>query len=913
MHLHDFIMKKIPFILFGLLVVFARCAMAATMPLQADFFVAVGGNDHWSGRLATPSADRSDGPFATLERARDAVRSIKNVVPARTQPVLVLVRGGIYFLVRPLLFEPADSGTAQAPVIYAAYPGEEPVISGGTAITGWHQVAGNRWEVTLPEVASGRWSFEQLYVNDQRRLRPQLPKHGYYYIGGEMPLTAEGKPDRFVYHSGQISAAWHNLTDVEVVVLHWWMGDRIRIQHVDPAARVVTLAGPTQNRTRSTLAPFSWFRLENVREALSEPGEWYLDRTSGVLTYLALPGEDVPRAQIIAPRHAQIMRLRGDPLDGKFVEHLIFRGLTLAHSAWNTPRTGYTYPQADVGVDAAIEMSGARDCTLEECVVRQTGNYAVNVGEGAARVSVVGCELFDLGAGGIKVGSNQFFREANERLWSTDCTLSDNLIAHGGRIFPAAVGIWTGHANKIRIEHNDIDDFYYSGVSVGWSFHVRPSVSHHNTIAYNHITRIGQGVLSDLGGVYTLGEQPGTTVESNVISDVSHARYGGHGIYLDAGSAEILVQNNLVYRTADVGINQNFGRDNTVRNNVFAFGHAGQVRVGNQERSAGVLLYQRNIFYWRDSTFFFPSRRALTDKVKFDGNLYWEEGKPAPMWSIKGSEQPEWPARNVGGIAMDPLFIAPSQGDFRLRPGSPAEKIGFTSLTVASAGRLTKTNRTAALPAVPETFSPAPEEPMLEGTTWHEDFEALALKEFPPGLVQSEVGNVAMGTTDEFAASGHHSFLIQNAPVDPSLAGQTRLGLRPRFADGQAELAFDLRLEPGAQPRVEWANAPYSHLATSRGPAFAVGPDGALIVNGRSLLQLPARKWVRLKMTCLLGPAAHGQFSLEVTVAGQPPARFENLACDGDFRNLQLVGFVNLSKGLERCFIDNIELTCRQP
>lgn len=886
----------------------ARAEDAPAGASAADFYVATDGNDQWSGRLPAAAPKGGDGPFASVDRARRAVRELKTAQPGRAKPVTVLVRGGFYPVAQTIVFDPADSGTAAAPVVYAAYPGEEPVLSGGMVITGWKYLSGNRWETILPEVAAGKMAFEQLYVNDRRCPRPQLPKQGYYYIGGELPPTQGNKPDRFVYRDGQISADWHNLTDVEVVVLHWWIGDRVRIGQVDPKTRTVTLAGPTQNRTRSTLAPFSWFRVENVREAMTEPGEWYLDRRSGVLTYLARPGEDLNRAQVIAPRLAQIVRFRGDPVAGEFVDHITLRGLTMTNSAWTTPPAGYTYGQADAAVDAAVEGRGARNCAVEQCVIRETGNYAINFGEGCTDDRVERCELFDLGAGGIKVGPNRFFLEPDRRLWSSACTFRDNLIAHGGRIFPAAVGVWIGHAHHIEVDHNTITDFYYSGVSDGWSWEKLPSPAQHNLITNNRISLIGQGVLSDLGGIYTLGEQPGTTIRGNVISDVSHARYGGHGVYLDGGSSEILVENNLVYRTQDVCVNQNWGRDNTVRNNIFAFGREGQLRVGNQERSAGTLLYAHNLFYWRDSTLFFAGKRQLTDRVKFDRNLYWQTDAPAPTWFISTSPQQEWSTRNAGAVVGDPLFADPEHGDFRLKPSSPAEKTGFVPFDFSGAGRIAPSQRTARLPQVARTFPPAPAWPTL-GTSmrWHEDFEKLAVAEFPDMFAQMDVGGVSMGTTDEVAASGRHSFLIQNAPVNPNLQGQARIALRPNFSQGVVSLAFDLRLEPDSQLHFDWSDAPYSYLALKRGPAIDVNAGGGLSAGGRKLCVLPGSVWVHIEMISGLG---EGKFSVVVTSPGGASQRFDGLPCDRDFHTVRLMTLVNLSKGLERFFLDNLEVAC---
>ena len=188
---------------------------------QADFYVAVNGDDANPGTKARP--------FATVARARDAVRSINPKVPSKTaKPIIVFIGGGTYFLNEPLVFRPEDS--SERPVLYAADPKDEAILSGGVLITGWREVAPGRWETQLPEVAAGHWNFSQLYVNDQRRPRPVLPKDGYYYVAGQMAPTQGQNPDRFRFREGEFRADWHNLGDIEVTTFHLWTMDRLRIK-----------------------------------------------------------------------------------------------------------------------------------------------------------------------------------------------------------------------------------------------------------------------------------------------------------------------------------------------------------------------------------------------------------------------------------------------------------------------------------------------------------------------------------------------------------------------------------------------------------------------------------------------------------------------------------------------------------
>lgn len=653
-----------------------------TLPAE-EWFVAPDGNDLWSGQPRSANATKSDGPFATLARAQQAARAARD---SANGPRTITVRGGRYELTAPLVFSPEDSGTAEKPVTWRAAENETPVISGGVRLTGFQRDANGRWTLPIPAVQKGEWTFRQLWVNGERRFRPRLPKDGYHTIEAELPASdaAKGKGfDRFRYAPGAFDPTWKNQRDIEVLTFHQWAMSRFRVQSLDVESRTVQFTGHTISNADWSGLKTGWrYLIENVAEAFGSPGEWYLDPQSGVLSYIPLPGEDLATAEVIAPRTDQLLRIDGDPAQGKFVEHLRFNGLTFAHTQWALNPEGYSFYQAEMIIPATVVATGLRDASFTDCAIVHTGGYGLELGRGCKRVTISGCLLADLSAGGIKIGEGGI--QQDDAQVASHNTVRNCLITQGGRVHPAGIGVWIGQSHHNTVEHCEISDLYYSSLSLGWTWGYGPSLGHHNTVAWCHLHDIGQGVLSDMGGIYNLGVSPGTTFHHNHIHAIESFSYGGWGLYTDEGSSGVTMEHNLVHHTTSSGFHQHYGKDNVLRNNIFAYGGEAQVMRTRDEDHLSFTL-ERNILLASGRPLLGSNWNGDARKFVLDHNVYWDEdgsidfaGKPFDEWRKKGID--------ANSVVADPKFADPQKSDFTLKADSPALALGFQPLDLRAAG-----------------------------------------------------------------------------------------------------------------------------------------------------------------------------------------------------------------------------------
>jgi len=562
-----------------LLMARANPALHAAPMTAGNIFVSLKGNDEWSGRLAEPNPDGTDGPVASPSVARDRLRTLRQ--EGHHGDATVLFRGGYYPLKNTLEFSAEDGATGNETITYRNYADEEVILGGGVEVTDWtlkeERPEGKIWKAAIP---AGQESVRQLFANNQRLPRARFPDVGYLRI---VSLDNPQSPKRFNL-SEALPGGRLQSKAAEFITLSYWSSRRETIvrsgkdwvegaTHMGSAPFFLMLPAPGN-------AGF----VENDPTLLNRPWEWCAVPETGELLLMLPPDQDVTGLKIIAPIVERLVRIAGD--EARPVKNLRLQGITFAYSAATMPKAGISEFQATFYTDnhaekpdpgrvdrlyalpPAVEVTYGLGNVFQDVRLVHLGNQGINFGEGARYNSIIGSEVTDVGGTGIMIGSREIWGEGSAATnhqdgrsdWARAAqvpyanTVSDNKISDCGRIVFGGGGVWAGYTKFTTISHNDVFRLPYSGISLGWSFHSGMTSMEYPEIEYNHVRDVMR-ILTDGGGIYVLGYQPGGVMKGNTIHDIwrnpTVTGFFAHGLYFDEASRFWKVEGNEVFDTFD--------------------------------------------------------------------------------------------------------------------------------------------------------------------------------------------------------------------------------------------------------------------------------------------------------------------------------------------------------------------------
>lgn len=575
----------------GLFAIFLSAAFAVSAA-PAELWVSPDGNDRAAGTR--------EQPFATIQMAQRKARELRRQdAPTIADGIHIVVRGGTYQLAAPWLIRWEDSGTAASPTVFRAAPGERVIVSGGTAVSGWRkptsEVAGlpgkARPHVLVaeaPRVAGDRLRIRDLWVGERKAVRARTLRDGEMH-----QLAGWDRPNEVATIPATVLGGIAEPAGLEMIIAQQWEIAILRVRSIERSGDLARLTFHSPESAIEFQHPWPQpilppegggaFFLANAIEFLDEPGEWFQDRESGLIYYWPLAGEDVASVGATVPVLSTLLEVKGT-LD-RPVRHVFFRDIAFAHSAWNEPgRSGHVPLQAGMplveaykidppgtpdkkGLEnqawitrmpAAILVDAAHDLIFEGCRFQHLAAAGVDLRSGVRDSRVEGCVIRDVGGNGIQIGSFQEggvethvpYAPADDREVCARIRIANNVLRDTANTDWGCVAVISGYARELQIEHNDIADTSYTGISVGWGWTRTVNASRENHILRNRIVRFATR-LCDTAGVYTLSAQPGTLVSENLVDEVRIASYvdrPDHWFYLytDEGTAHVTVRDNWI-------------------------------------------------------------------------------------------------------------------------------------------------------------------------------------------------------------------------------------------------------------------------------------------------------------------------------------------------------------------------------
>jgi hypothetical protein len=558
---------------------FTPTVAAAT---QATYYVSPIGSDDNPGTLSAP--------FQTITKARDVVRTINS---SMTGDIYIYLRGGAYNVASTIAFGPQDSGTNGYRIYYQAYPGETPVLSGATKVTGWTQHSGNIYKATLNRSTKLR----NLYVNDQRALmagKTVTARGGYgtYSVTAgqaSWAWTSGSKSDGVQYNTADVPAVVGNKDDLEIVNGTTWNENIVCTRDVITSGnyRVLLLQQPygAIAQTPGWGAAFSasgTHTIYNAFEFLNSPGQFYFDKTAKTLYYYIRPGENMATADVEAPVVEKLIDIAGTSTANR-VRNITFQGITFANTDYNLVNVGgsrgkstcqaaqafiafYNDNWHNTKYDLVDTLPGMISVVSSDSInfigniVKHSGSDGISMVNDVINSSIIGNYITDINSSGITVGHPQHvyigdggnhakYAPGVEGVCKNNA-ITNNMLYNTSTApgFGGCAAITAYFVDTIKITYNHVQSTAYNGIHLGWGWcnFLDSTTCKNNTVSYNRIINVLTR-LHDSGAIYTIGQMPGTNINQNYVKGIPPATSGPtYGLHNDEGTAYINENDNVL-------------------------------------------------------------------------------------------------------------------------------------------------------------------------------------------------------------------------------------------------------------------------------------------------------------------------------------------------------------------------------
>ena len=570
------------------LFVTAICILCSHWLLAGEIWISPKGSDFNDGTRQSPKATLT----SALRQAREWRRTEDNRIQGG---ITIYMEGGTYAFHEPVFIRPEDSGTKESPTIIRSVGDEKVILSGGISIKGWKK-QGKVWVADVPAFNGRPLDFRQLWVNGKKAVRARdvedfekMNRICSVDEKNEILYVPAVSIRRLIDNKGNLKAKY-----AEMVLHQMWCVANLRIRSVEvqgdsaairfhqPESRI-QFEHPWPRPMVTTDGHNSAFYLTNARELQDVPGEWYHDIDARKVYYYPREGEKMQEAEVIVPAVETLVRVEGT-LD-RPVCHIRFEKITFSYTTWMRPsEKGHVPLQAGMYLTdgyridpkmqrnylnhpldnqgwlgrpaAAVRVVAARQIDFERCRFEHLGSTGLDYEEAVQGGVVRGCLFRDIAGNGLLVGSfspaahetHLPYDPADRREVCTQQQINNCYFTEIGNEDWGCLAIAAGYVGDVNIEHNEINEVPYSGISLGWGWTQTVNCMRNNRVHANLIHHYAKHMY-DVAGIYTLGSQPKSYVTENCVHSIYKPGYvhdPNHWFYLytDEGSSFITVRDN---------------------------------------------------------------------------------------------------------------------------------------------------------------------------------------------------------------------------------------------------------------------------------------------------------------------------------------------------------------------------------